>query len=45
MMSDAVKEEKFNTNQKIHIKKIIFKDKDGNIIGERNNEHKGYKTR
>lgn len=43
-MSDTVKEEKFNTNQKMHIKKIIFKDKDGNIIGERNNEHKRHKT-
>lgn len=43
-MSDTVKEEKFNANQKMHIKKIIFKDKDGNIIGEHNNEHKRHKT-
>ena len=41
----AIKENLNMRQQKIQIKKIIFKDKDGNIIGERNNEHKRYEAR
>lgn len=43
-MSDTVDKKHFNSNQKLRIAKIIFKDKDGNIIGECDNEHNRHKT-
>lgn len=43
-MSDAIDKKNFNVNQKIRIAKVIFKDKNGNIVGEYDNEYKGYET-
>lgn len=43
-MENTVKKKNIKHIPKMRIAQIIFKDKDGNIIGECNNEHTGYKT-
>ncbi len=42
-MSD-VKTNSFNSKPKMRLAKAIFKDKNGKIIGEYNNEHTRHKT-
>lgn len=43
-MSDLVQKQ-FDSKPKIRIVKAIFKDKNGNIVGEYDNEHNRHKTR
>ena len=43
-MNETIQNKTFINKPTMRIVKTIFKDKDGNIIGENNNEHTRHKT-